>query len=80
MALDKLAFIMSLLNNSSGESQCTKEQIKFGSALEFPTIGEPNRLYIATDRLLAYIWDEKTQTYVNINESGMDINTIQSIL
>ena len=78
MALDKLAFIMSLTNRDG--NQTAKEQIVFATALEFPTIGETNKLYIATDKKLAYIWDDQSKSYVNINENFIDINTIQSIL
>lgn len=58
----------------------TSNQISFTSIREFPTIGESDKLYIATDEYLSYIWDDDTKTYVNMNKNNVDINTIQSIL
>lgn len=55
-------------------------QITFGSIIEFPTIGESNKLYIATDKYLSYIWDDDAKAYVNINKNNVDVDTIQSII
>lgn len=64
-----------LVHNMSAANQIT-----FGSVIEFPTIGEPNKLYIATDKYLSYIWDDETKSYVNINKNNVDVDTIQSII
>lgn len=57
-----------------------KQQIQFSSYIEFPTIGEENKLYIAKDKGLSYLWDSATQTYVNMDKNNIDYDTIQSIL
>lgn len=55
-------------------------QVNFNTILEFPTIGESNKLYVATDKYLTYIWDDISKSYVNLDKNNIDVDTIQSII
>lgn len=52
-------------------------ELMFASRLEFPNIGQPGKLYIATDENTAYRFDATSNTYEQIR---ITCNTIQSKL
>lgn len=61
-------------------------QIVFKTHLEFPNIGLPEILYVATDEACCYIWDDEQQVYVMIDggsdgeDGGEGFDEIQGIL
>ena len=52
-------------------------ELTFSNRLEFPNIGQPGKLYIATDENAVYRFDAASNTYEQIR---MTCSTIQSKL
>ena len=52
------------------------KQVEFNNRFEFPSIGKPNIIYIATDEKASYIFDTAQNVYHCI---GRDSNEIDSI-
>lgn len=55
------------------------KELFFSNYLEFPNIGEPDKLYIAVDENAIYRFDEKQNIYRKI-ENEVSITSIQSKL
>lgn len=54
--------------------------IVFSTHLEFPNVGEEKILYIASDEAKSYIWDQKSQTYIGLDNYVSDVKSIQSTI
>lgn len=57
------------------QTQSVRE-LSFGTRFEFPTIGEPQLLYIATDENQSYRWDAESKRYVCVGADWHDIEII----
>ena len=66
--------------NGESRTQVVKlkglEQVKFSSRLEFPNIGDPSLLYVATNQNKIYRWDSESTSYRVV---GSDYNEIKTI-
>lgn len=47
------------------------QQIVFDTYFNFPSTGNPNMLYIARDRQMAYIWDDSDESNTHYVELGL---------
>lgn len=54
------------------------KELFFNTYLEFPAVGEADKLYIATDKNSIYRYDTASLSYVCISSSYGEIDTIQS--
>lgn len=54
------------------------QELHFRSFLEFPAVGEADKLYISTDQNAVYRYDEHALGYVCIARDYSEIDTIQS--
>lgn len=54
------------------------KELRFATYLEFPAVGEADKLYIATDKNSIYRYDTETLSYVCLCSGYGDIDTIQS--
>lgn len=52
----------------SGEAS---QELEFKSHYEFPLLGQPNMLYIATDEDIIYYWSTTEQAYVAIKAEAV---------
>ena len=53
-------------------------ELNFATHMDFPNIGDPNMLYVATDENVIYRWDANKMVYISLN-SLVDINQIKVI-
>lgn len=61
-------------------SGSAKSEISFKNYKEFPSIGNPERLYIATDENAVYRWDGENNVYICIGRDWQDISEIYCTL
>lgn len=54
-------------------------ELCFSNRFEFPNVGEPDKLYIATDENAIYRFDGEQNVY-RITENALIVNSIQSKL
>lgn len=54
-----------------------KKELIFANHYEFPNVGEPSCLYIATDEKKTFYYDETTHTYTCVGSNYEDIDAIQ---
>lgn len=55
----------------------SKKELIFANHYEFPNVGDPQCLYIATDENKAFYYDENTHTYNCVGSNYEDIDAIQ---
>lgn len=55
----------------------SKKELIFASHYEFPNVGDPQCLYIATDENKTFYYDENTHTYNCVGSNYEDIDAIQ---
>ena len=53
------------------------KELYFSNRYEFPNIGKPNMIYIATDEKASYIFDTAQNVYHCIGRDYNEISTIQ---
>lgn len=53
------------------------KELIFANHYEFPNVGDPQCLYIATDENKTFYYDETTHTYTCVGSNYEDIDTIQ---
>ena len=53
------------------------KETEFNNRYEFPSIGKPNMIYIATDEKASYIFDTTQNVYHCIGRDYNEISTIQ---
>lgn len=53
-----------------------EKELVFGSRFEFPSVGDPNKLYIATNERKSYFFDASALTYVALGTQLDDISQI----
>ena len=63
---------------SSGGSE-PESSLEFSTHFNFPNIGEPDKLYIATDENAIYRFDESTLTYVYVSGTGTGVSNTDII-
>lgn len=52
-------------------------ELRFANHYEFPNVGDPQCLYIATDENKTFYYDENTHTYNCVGSNYEDIDAIQ---
>lgn len=50
------------------------------SILEFPAIGESNKLYVDKSTSFSYVWDDVNKSYLNTDENNINYDTIQAVV
>lgn len=55
----------------------SKKELIFANHYEFPNVGDPQCLYIATDENKTFYYDENTHTYNCVGSNYEDIDAIQ---
>lgn len=76
--IEPFATLQGNIDKPSGGSP--KSEICFNSYKEFPNIGNPEKLYIATDENAIYRWDSKENVYICIGREQDEISEIQCSL
>lgn len=76
--------ILGSINNLISVEGCVEKaeniyvkETEFNNRYEFPSIGKPNIIYIATDEKASYIFDTAQNVYHCIGRDYNEINTIQ---
>ena len=76
--IEPFATLQGNIEKPSGGSP--KSEICFNSYKEFPSIGNSEKLYIATDENAIYRWDGEENVYICIGRDWNNISEIQCSL